>query len=73
MSNFFDDSQLKYVTVYYFRNRVNKYVHGPVIAPDSEAPDRKAVAQPEFIGALRSTMLRINPNTPDGAIEEMLT
>ncbi len=40
MSACLDETQCEIAMVHYFRELGYEYVHGPVIAPDGEAPER---------------------------------
>lgn len=72
MSTYIDESQVEIVTVDYFRELGYEYIHGPVIAPDGEAPERADYAQVMLTRRLRDAMVRINPDVPDEAIEDAL-
>jgi len=69
---YLDEAQVEIVTVDYFRELGYEYLHGPVIAPDGEAPEREGYAQVVLTRRLRDAMVRINPDVPDDAIEDAL-
>jgi len=48
------------------------YVHGPVMAPDGESPERGSYADVLLEGRLREAMLRINPTVPQEVVEGAL-
>jgi len=60
------------VTVDYFRELGYEYIHGPVIAPDGEAPERQDYGQVVLARRLRDALVRINPDVPDEAIDDAL-
>jgi len=70
--SYIDEAQVEIVTVDYFRELGYDYIHGPFIAPDSEAPERQDYAQVVLTRRLRDAMARINPDVPDDAIEDAL-
>ncbi len=45
MTGYLDEAQVEIVTVDYFRELGYEYIHGPVIGPDGEAPERQDYAQ----------------------------
>jgi len=47
-----------------------EYTHGPVIAPDGEAPKREDYAEVALTRRRRDAMVRIHPGVPDDAIGE---
>jgi type I restriction enzyme R subunit len=72
MMSYLDEAQLEIVTVDYFRQLGYEYLHGPVIAPDGEAPERQDYGQVVLTGRLRRALVQINPDVPDDAIEDAL-
>ena len=72
MSKYIDEAQVEIVTVDYFRGLGYEYIHGPFIAPDSEAPERSDYGQVVLTRRLLDAMARINPDVPDEAIEDAL-
>jgi type I restriction enzyme, R subunit len=69
---YLDEAQVEIVTVDYFRELGYEYIHGPFIAPDSEAPERADYGQVVLTRRLQDAMARINPDVPDEAIEDAL-
>jgi len=69
---YLDEAQLEIATVDYFRELGYEYIHGPEIAPDGERPERADYGQVVLIGRLRDALVRINPNVPAEAIEEVV-
>jgi len=65
-SRYLDESQVEIVTVDYFRELGYEYIHGPVIAPDGEAPERQDYAQVVLTRRLRDALVRIDPDAPGG-------
>ncbi len=68
MPAYLDEAQIEIVTGDYFRELGYEYIHGPVIAPDGEAPERQDYAQVVLTRRLREAMGRINPEVPDASI-----
>ncbi len=66
MSNYIDEAQVEIVTVDYFRALGYEYIHGPDIAPDREAPQRRDYVQVVLTRRLRDTLL---PKLLSGEIE----
>ena len=64
MSGYIGEAQVEIVTVDYFRELGYEYIHGPVIAPDGEAPERQDYAQVVLTRRLRGAMVRINLGVP---------
>jgi len=69
---YLDEAQLEIATVDYFRELGYEYVHGPELAPDGERPERADYGQVVLIGRLRDALVRINPDVPPEAIEEVI-
>ncbi len=69
---YIDEARVEVVTVDYFRELGYEYIHGPVIAPDGEAPERRDYAQVVLTRRLRDAMVRINPDVPNEAIDDAL-
>jgi type I restriction enzyme, R subunit len=42
--SYIDEAQVEIVTVDYFRELGYEYIHGPVIAPQGEAPERQGTS-----------------------------
>ena len=72
MATYLDEAQLEIATVDYFRELGYEYVHGPVIAPDGERPERTDYGQVVLVGRLRDALVRINPDVPAEVIEEAI-
>src|SRR5690554_294579 len=72
VNNRIDESQLEGVTVDYLCELGYEHIHGPVIAPDGEAPERQDYGQVVLTHRLRDALVRINPDVPDQAIEDAL-
>ncbi len=70
--SYIDEAHVEIVTVDYFRELGYEFLHGPVTAPDGEAPERTDYAQIVLTRRLRDAMVRINPNVPEDAIEDAL-
>ena len=64
MPAYLDEAQIEIVTGDYFCELGYEYIHGPVIAPDGEAPERQDYAQVVLTRRLREAMVRINPEVP---------
>lgn len=54
---YLDEAQLEIVTVDYLRELGYGYVHGPMIAPDGETPERQDYAQVVLTRRLRDAMV----------------
>lgn len=61
-----DKAQVEIVTMDYFRELGYEYVHGPMIAPDGEAPERADYGQGVRLRRLRDAM---PPRPPGGEME----
>src|SRR5664279_1452418 len=72
MSNYIDEAQAEIVAADYFRELGYQCLHGPVIAPDGDAPERHDYGQVVLTRRLRDAMVRINPDVPAEAIEDAL-
>ncbi len=72
MTTYLDEAQVEIVTVDYFRELGYEYIHGPSIAPDGDAPERADYGQVVLTRRLRDALVRINPDVPDEAIEDVL-
>jgi len=70
--SYLDEAQLEIVPLDYVRELGYERLHGPVIAPDGEAPERTDYGQVVLTRRLRDAMLRFNPDVPDEALEDVL-
>lgn len=66
MTGYIDEAQVEIVTVDYFHELGYEYIHGPMIAPDGEAPDRQDHAQVVLLRQYCDTLL---PRLLSGEIE----
>ena len=66
------EDALELATLDYFRELGYEHIHGPVIAPDGEAPERQDYGQVVLTRRLRDALVRINLDVPIDAIEDAL-
>lgn len=62
--------QVEIVNVDYFREFGYEYIHGPVIAPDGEAPEQADYGKVVLTRRLRDAVARLNPDVSVEALNE---
>lgn len=63
---------LEQLALTWFQDSGWEYRHGPDIAPDGETPERADYRQVVLTGRLREALQRLNPDVPDGVLDEVL-
>lgn len=64
------EAQLEELTIDWFQDTGWSYVHGAVIAPDGERPERQSWREVILRGRLRATLGRLNPHLTPEALEQ---
>jgi len=67
-----NEQQLEDLCIRWFQEAGWQWVHGPDIAPDSDAPERADYRQVILHDRLLAALVRINPQIPVGALDQAL-
>lgn len=67
-----NEQQLEELCIRWFQEAGWQWVHGPDIAPDSDAPERADYRQVILHDRLLAALVRINPQIPVGALDQAL-
>ena len=67
-----NEQQLEDLCIRWFQEAGWQWVHGPDIAPDSDAPERSDYRQVILHDRLLAALVRINPQIPVGALDQVL-
>lgn len=67
-----NEQQLEDLCIRWFQETGWQWVHGPDIAPDSDAPERADYRQVILHDRLLAALVRINPQIPVGALDQAL-
>lgn len=67
-----NEQQLEDLCIRWFQEAGWQWVHGPDIAPDSDAPERADYRQVILHDRLLAALVRINPQVPVGALDQAL-
>lgn len=66
------EGALEQLALTWFQDSGWEYRHGPDIAPDGETPERADYRQVVLTGRLREALRRLNPDVPEGVLDEVL-
>jgi type I restriction enzyme, R subunit len=66
------ESQLEQLCLEWFADNGWEIAHGPDLAPDGDAPERQDYRQVLLLGDLEAAVRRLNPQLPEGAVEQVL-
>ena len=67
-----NETQLEQLCLEWFRDNGWEHAYGPDIAPDGASPARSDYREVVLRAALRSALVRLNPQLPEVAIEQVL-
>ncbi|WP_413440136.1 type I restriction endonuclease subunit R [Synechococcus sp. MIT S1220] len=66
---FISEDDLEQMTLEWFQEIGYTFIHGPLLAPDGETPERDDFRQVVLTGRLRSALTKLNPGVPAATIE----
>ena len=66
---FITEDDLEETTLKWFQQIGYTFIHGPVLAPNGDAPERDDFRQVVLTGSLRSALTKLNPGVPAATIE----
>lgn len=72
MSKWLTEQDVEDAALAYFRDLGYEYIHGGVMAPDGERPERKTYAEVILLDRLRRAVERLNPGLPHDALAEAI-
>lgn len=72
MSKFISEEDVENISLDLFRELGYDIIHGPDIAPDGPAPERKSYSDVVLIDRLKRAVDKFNPNIPEEAREEAI-
>jgi len=66
---FISEDDLEQMSLEWFQEIGYTFIHGPLLAPDGETPERDDFRQVVLTGRLRSALTKLNPGVPAATIE----
>ena len=69
MAPFMTEDDLEQMSLEWFQEIGYTFIHGPLLAPDGETPERDDFRQVVLTGRLRSALTKLNPGVPAATIE----
>lgn len=69
MAAFISEDDLEQMSLEWFQEIGYTFIHGPLLAPDGEKPERDDFRQVVLTGRLRSALTKLNPGVPAATIE----
>lgn len=66
---FISEDDLEQMSLEWFQEIGYTFIHGPLLAPDGETPERDDFRQVVLTGRLRSALTKLNPGVPATTIE----
>ena len=66
---FISEDDLEQMCLEWFQEIGYTFIHGPLLAPDGETPERDDYRQVVLTGRLRSALTKLNPGVPAATIE----
>ena len=66
---FISEDDLEQMSLEWFQEIGYTFIHGPLLAPDGDTPERDDFRQVVLTGRLRSALTKLNPGVPEATIE----